>query len=135
MYSQPNDAISVEEYHTQIHAAMSEDALLAHILGHCREFGLLHHHVFEQRNYARRTDRGWPDLVIVMPGRTIFAELKSERGRVSPDQARWLDILATQHREVYLVRPSTEDLFLEVLMQPGRQGSKMQKIVWKEGMK
>lgn len=38
---------------------------------------------------------GFPDLVLARPGRLIFAELKSERGRVSDEQNAWLDALAT----------------------------------------
>lgn len=38
--------------------------------------------------------KGWPDLVIVRPPRIIFAELKAQRGRKSPEQKRWLSALA-----------------------------------------
>lgn len=64
-----------------------------------------------------RTDRGWrtpvqadgagfPDLVLARYGELIFAELKSERGKVRPEQADWLDHLEGQGREVHLWRPS-----------------------------
>lgn len=54
---------------------------------------------------AARTDRGWrtpveadaegfPDLVLVRGKRLIFAELKSQKGRVSAAQQGWLDSLA-----------------------------------------
>ena len=36
---------------------------------------------------------GFPDLVLVRD-RIIFAELKTDAGRVSPDQRAWLDALA-----------------------------------------
>ena len=36
---------------------------------------------------------GWPDLVLVRPPRLIFAELKSETGKVKPHQSKWLDVL------------------------------------------
>ena len=149
--TQPSDAISVEEYHAQLYAGMSENALLGHILGHCRTFGLLHHHLFEQGRgkpcpacganvpgrYARRTDSGFPDLLILPPGRAVYVELKSEKGKVTNNQRRWLNSLAAVHREVYLVRPSTENLLLEVLMAEGQPvpTKEMQKIIWKEGMK
>lgn len=40
-------------------------------------------------------DKGLPDLILVHPvtGAVIFAELKTPRGVVSPDQRRWLDAL------------------------------------------
>ena len=36
---------------------------------------------------------GFPDCVMVKPPRLIFAELKSEKGVVSPEQQEWLDLL------------------------------------------
>jgi len=35
-------------------------------------------------------DVGFPDLVLVRDGRIVFAELKSERGRLSAAQKDWL---------------------------------------------
>ena len=64
------------------------------------------------------TDQGWrtavqgdgagfPDLVLVRATRAIFAELKSEKGRVSPAQEAWLDRLrAVPGIEVYVWRPT-----------------------------
>jgi hypothetical protein len=41
-------------------------------------------------------DHGFPDLVLAHPkGRVIFAELKSDKGKVSPLQSRWLSVLRT----------------------------------------
>jgi len=38
--------------------------------------------------------KGFPDLVLAKKGRmTIFAELKSDKGRVTPEQQRWIDLL------------------------------------------
>lgn len=42
---------------------------------------------------SRRSNPGFPDLVLVRDGKLIFAELKSERGRLSQDQERWLRAL------------------------------------------
>lgn len=42
---------------------------------------------------SRGSNPGFPDLVLVRRGRLIFAELKTERGRVSPDQKGWLEAL------------------------------------------
>jgi hypothetical protein len=37
--------------------------------------------------------KGFPDLVMTREGFLIFAELKTEKGRVSPAQRQWLDAL------------------------------------------
>lgn len=58
---------------------------------------------------------GWPDLVLVRPPRIIFAELKSDNGRTSPDQDAWLADLAACGAEVHLWRPDDFDEFTEAL--------------------
>lgn len=50
--------------------------------------------------------KGFPDLVMVNEdGRTIFAELKSERGRLSPEQHRWIGLLGVRG-EAYVWKPA-----------------------------
>lgn len=44
---------------------------------------------------SRRSQAGFPDLVLVKEGRVIFAELKTETGKLSPAQERWLKKLST----------------------------------------
>lgn len=43
---------------------------------------------------VQRVTPGWPDLTLVRGTRLIFAELKTEKGRVSPEQEVWLAELA-----------------------------------------
>ena len=50
---------------------------------------------------------GFPDLVLVHKKRgLIFAELKSEKGRLSQKQERWIDMLTLAGAEAYVWRPS-----------------------------
>jgi hypothetical protein len=63
---------------------------------------------------SRRSEAGWPDLTLVRDGRLVFAELKSEKGRVRPEQQVWQEALLrvasrTPGVEVYLWRPSMWD--------------------------
>jgi VRR-NUC domain len=59
---------------------------------------------------------GWPDLVCVRPPRLIFAELKSETGRLRRHQSEWLDVLRLlPYAEVFLWRPSDWEMLVEVL--------------------
>lgn len=53
---------------------------------------------------------GFPDLVMAHPSRgVIFAELKSQVGRVSPGQRIWLNVLEAAGAECYVWRPSDFD--------------------------
>lgn len=54
-----------------------------------------------------RNDPGWPDWWFVRAGRVVVAELKSDTGRVKPEQRQWLDLLATcPGLEVHVWRPA-----------------------------
>ena len=59
---------------------------------------------------------GFPDLVLVRGNRLLFAELKSVKGKVSPDQKTWLQGLREACSEVYLWRPSDYDEIERVLV-------------------
>ena len=40
--------------------------------------------------------KGFPDVVLAKPGRVLFRELKTEVGRLTDQQAHWLDVLGGQ---------------------------------------
>ena len=63
---------------------------------------------------SRRSDKGWPDLVLVRD-RLVVAELKTATGRVSSEQRMWLDLLKSAGVETYLWRPDDADEVLAVL--------------------
>lgn len=48
---------------------------------------------------------GFPDLVLVKGNRLIFAELKSAKGRLSPEQTEWHQALSKTPAENYIWRP------------------------------
>ncbi len=56
---------------------------------------------------SRRSNAGFPDLVLIRPPRVMFLELKRETGRLSPTQR---DIVAALENcpgvEVHVARPS-----------------------------
>lgn len=58
------------------------------------------------RLYVQPVRAGFPDLVLSRGPRLVFAELKRELGRVSPEQSEWLAALAATGAETYLWRPS-----------------------------
>ena len=57
---------------------------------------------------------GWPDLFLVRD-RPVAVELKTERGKLRPDQAAWLRALLEAGVETYLVRPHLLDQLATVL--------------------
>jgi len=61
------------------------------------------YHTFD----SRRSEAGFPDLVLARDGRIIAAELKTESGRVTEAQRDWLTALAScPGVEVFVWRPS-----------------------------
>lgn len=59
--------------------------------------------------------KGWPDLILTRAGRLVAAELKSERGRLTAEQAAWISALRAAGVEVFLWRPSQWREIEEVL--------------------
>ena len=55
---------------------------------------------------SRRSEFGFPDLTMVRRGRLIFAELKRELGKPTPEQSEWLEALSlVPGIEVFIWRP------------------------------
>ena len=51
--------------------------------------------------------KGFPDLVAVHPTRgVLWRELKSAKGRVSPEQQAWLDVLVAAGQDAGVWRPA-----------------------------
>ena len=86
-----------------VDASMSERQLLQAIvdLATLRRWGTYHTHD------SRHSAAGFPDLTMVRGRRLIFAELKTEKGRLTTDQRAWLEALALTSAEVYCWRPSS----------------------------
>lgn len=68
---------------------------------------------------SRRSTAGFPDLTLVRGPRMIFAELKTQKGRVTVEQQKWLDALGAASVEVYLWRPADVDEVVATLTQRG----------------
>lgn len=81
--------------------AMTEKQLQKAVLQLAGILGWRTYHTYD----SRRSQPGFPDLVMLKARRTLYVELKTERGRVRPEQRAWLDELAAAGNEVYLWRP------------------------------
>lgn len=77
---------------------------MAHVLGwKCVHFRPALNGSGNWRTPVAADGGGWVDLVLVRD-RVIFAELKSVRGKMSPEQVAWKDSLEAAGAEYYLWR-------------------------------
>jgi len=94
--------------------ALTEKDFESQIKDLARLFGWKYYHTWR----SIHSPAGFPDCVLVRQSRIIFAELKSEKGKVSPAQQEWLDALGNvgdKDVQVYLWHPSDFDKIVEVL--------------------
>ena len=52
---------------------------------------------------------GWPDLTLIGHGRALYRELKSERGKLTPEQVAVLQLLRVNGQDAEVWRPSDLD--------------------------
>ena len=91
---------------------ITEKQWMAQVVELAGIFGWDHYHPW----LSIHSPRGWPDLALCRPPRLVLAELKSEKGKVSEAQDRWMDLLREcAGVEVYLWRPSDIDDVANVL--------------------
>lgn len=95
----------------------SEADFQAAVIEFARLTGWLVFHVSDSRKEVRRGGvsrlvgdelaKGWPDLALCHPRRGVFLvrELKSNRGRVTPEQKRWLEGLRAAGVDADVWRP------------------------------
>ena len=92
--------------------AISESAFESQVKSLARLYNWKYYHTWR----SFHSPAGYPDCVLVRPPRLIYAELKSEIGKVQPKQQEWLNILAQCPQvEVYLWRPSDFESVVKVL--------------------
>lgn len=58
------------------------------------------------RGHVQKVVAGFPDLVLVKGSRLIFAELKRETGKTSPEQDAWLSDISATGVLTFVWRPS-----------------------------
>lgn len=65
---------------------------------------------------SRRNDAGFPDLLLIHPEHGIrWLELKTERGRIRPEQRAWLGLLRSAGAQAAAARPRHADAVIGVL--------------------
>jgi len=91
--------------------ATTETQLREQVRGLCKVFGWKFHFTW----LAIHSPKGFPDLVLRRPPRLIFAELKTEKGKLTPSQEEWQADLKACGQEVYIWRPSDFEKIAEIL--------------------
>ena len=97
---------------------VSEAEFQAAVVQLAKTLGWHWHHAHD----SRRTEAGFPDLVLVRQGELLFVELKTDRGRLSRAQAEWRDVLQSCGAAWHLWRPSDwDDIARTLAGSSGRQ--------------
>lgn len=86
------------------------------VVSYARLMGWLVYHTHD----SRRSEAGFPDLVLTRGETLLFRELKTETGRLRPEQTHWLSALETAGQDVAVWRPSDEKAIQEALRRPTR---------------
>ena len=93
---------------------LSEKKYQAMVLKTARELGWLVYHTYD----SRRSQEGFPDLVMVKPPHVLFVELKSADGERDVDQLEWGDNLERCDQVEYREnKPAQWDELVELLQQ------------------
>lgn len=82
--------------------AMTEAELMRAVTELARGLGWICYHTHD----SRRSEAGFPDLVMVRGDRILYRELKTGHGRVKPEQQVWLDALAAADGDATVWRPA-----------------------------
>ena len=85
-------SVSVAEARVAIDKSISEKEFQTQVIELARVLGYICYHTYNSEN----SEPGFPDLTMVRE-RVVFAELKSAKGRVTPDQQKWHDRLREKY--------------------------------------
>lgn len=81
--------------------ALTERAWQDQVVEIARLYGWAVYHTYD----SRRSESGWPDLALAREPEFLVAELKTDKGRLSPAQVKWLSLLGSCGIETAVWRP------------------------------
>jgi hypothetical protein len=84
-----------------MYGSMSERALQDVVLQAAAVSRWLVYHTHD----SRRSQPGFPDLVLAKGGRLLFRELKTQKGTLTKEQQRWIDALRAAGADAGVWRP------------------------------
>jgi hypothetical protein len=93
-------------------AAETEAEFQAKVVELAKATGWQVYHTYD----SRRSNAGWPDLALVRGVSMLFLELKSEEGKVTTDQQRWIiSLKRVKFVTAAIARPHNWDEIAEML--------------------
>ncbi len=95
----------------ELSEALTEREFQTLVVALAKRLGYLVYHTHD----SRKSEAGFPDLVLAGGKLTLFIELKAEKGTVSAAQQKWLDALSGSGSAVYLWFPRHWPLIEKVL--------------------
>ena len=110
---------------------MNEKDLQSIVMNLARRYGWMIHHDLPAMSRTgkwatwQQGDVGFPDLLLAHPNkRQMFViELKSERGKTTTSQDKWLDAFHLAGIETHLIKPSDLEFITDRLTRPDRYGN------------
>ena len=91
---------------------MTEKQWMAKVVAAAEEMRWKTYHTYD----SRKSEPGFPDLVLVRrDDRVIYAELKSQTGKLTPAQDIWRQYLLSAGAEYHIWRPSDWDAVIDTL--------------------
>lgn len=107
------ETLTGDEYRALVAGQMTEATLQTRVEALAHDLGWLTYHAPDNRpvtarsgrRYVQRVTAGFTDLVLVRGPVLLFAELKTQTGRVDPAQRRWHAALTDAGQTVHLWRP------------------------------
>lgn len=94
----------------------SEGDLLARVRRLAKQHGWLCYHTHR----SERSEPGFPDLVLTNGKVILFVELKTTKGKLTPQQSQWHHLLSHAHyHEVWIWRPEQWPLIENTLARGG----------------
>lgn len=67
------------------------------------------------RRVENLCDSGFPDIIAIYNGQTVFLELKARKGSLRPTQIAWHRQAATKNIPVYIVKHKDEEILVKRL--------------------
>ena len=93
-------------------SALSEKQFQTHIRQYAENRGWLVYSIPDSR---RCTSAGFPDLVLARNNTILFRELKTDKGRISKDQRKWIEIMKNAGLSIEIWRPQQiKDIYREL---------------------